>query len=87
MKAITEATRSISEWIASVRIAIEPVIAPAASFSAIRVALEAIERPAAPLLVRIISTPYPLAARWSASRRAARPRWLIAFFSAALSSE
>ena len=37
------------------RIAIEPVIAPAASLSAIRVALEAIESAAAPLLVRIIA--------------------------------
>jgi hypothetical protein len=35
MKAITEAIRSIEEWIASLRIAIEPVTAAAASFSAI----------------------------------------------------
>ena len=34
-------------------IAIEPVIAPAASLSAIRIEFEAIESPAAPLLVRI----------------------------------
>jgi hypothetical protein len=41
-KAMTEATRSISEWTASVMIAIEPVIAPAASLSAIRLAFETI---------------------------------------------
>ena len=40
------------EWIASVMIAIEPVIAPAASLSAIRIALDAIESPAAPAFVR-----------------------------------
>ena len=51
---MTEATRSISEWIASVISAIEPVIAPAASFSAISSEFDAIERPAAPVLVRII---------------------------------
>ena len=50
-KATTEASRSIAEWIASVMIAIEPVIAPAASLSTIRVAFEAIERLAAPLFV------------------------------------
>ncbi len=61
MNAITEATRSISEWIASVRIAIEPVIAPAASLSAISSALETIESAAAPLLVRItVRSPAPL---------------------------
>ncbi len=50
---MTEATRSIVEWTASVMIAIEPVIAPAASLIAIRNALEAIESPAAPRLVVI----------------------------------
>ena len=53
--AITEASRSIAEWIASVMIAIEPVIAPAASLSAIRIELETIESAAAPDLVRITS--------------------------------
>ncbi len=46
-KAITEATRSIAEWSASLRIATEPVIAAAASFRAIRTELEAIDTPAA----------------------------------------
>ena len=45
----------MAEWIASVMIAIEPVIAPATSLSAISSELEAIESPAAPLLVRITS--------------------------------
>ena len=79
---MTEASRSIDEWIASVRIAIEPVIAPAASFIAISAAFDAIESAAAPLLVRI-TAPTPSA---RASSRAARPRWLIACFSAASSS-
>ena len=83
---MTEATRSISEWIASVMIAIEPVIAPAASLSAIRIALEAIESAAAPLLLGhgAASASRP---RWRASIRAALPRWLIACFSSGLSSE
>ena len=62
-EAMTEATRSINEWIASVMIAIEPVIAPAASLSAIRSEFEAIERPAAPVFVRIIAPGLPAAAR------------------------
>ena len=88
-KATTEATRSISEWTASVRIAIEPVIAPAASLIAIRSELEAIESAAAPLLVRIIAAPEPPRRRSgaAASSLAARPRWLISFFSAWLSSD
>jgi hypothetical protein len=49
--AITEASRSMLECTASVMIAIEPVIAPAASFSAIRIALERIDRPAARVLL------------------------------------
>ena len=83
---MTEATRSISEWTASVMIAIEPVIAPAASLSAIKSALEAIESAAARLLVRIMATRRSPGRGASASLRTARPRWLIAFFSAALSS-
>ena len=70
------------EWSASLRIAIEPVIAAAASFSAIRSALEAIETPAAAGLVMVnrvcVIAPPPGS---SASSRAARPRWLIACFS------
>src|SRR5687768_4694604 len=42
-----EAIRSTLEWAASVTIAIEPVIAPAASLSTIRTMLEAIETAAA----------------------------------------
>jgi hypothetical protein len=45
--ATTDAIRSTLEWIASVMIAIEPVIAPAAILSAIRVAFEMIETVAA----------------------------------------
>ncbi len=86
MKAITEATRSISEWIASVTIAIEPVIAPAASFSAIRIELEAIESAAAPLLLLITGAASASRPRCRASIRAALPRWLIACFSSGLSS-
>ena len=52
--AITEARRSTEEWAASVMIAIEPVIAPAAILRAISSKLEATERVAAPDLVRII---------------------------------
>ena len=80
--ATTDASRSIDEWIASVRIAIDPVIAPAASFSAIRIEFETTESIAAPALVRIIAA----APRASARARAARPRWLIACFSAGLNS-
>src|SRR3954447_20373499 len=47
MNAITDAIRSIIEWSASDRIATEPVIAAAASFSAISAELEAIETAAA----------------------------------------
>ena len=54
---MTEASRSIEEWAASVRIAIEPVIAPAAILSAISSELEATERVAAPDLVRITIRP------------------------------
>src|SRR5436190_1434179 len=54
---MTDATRSIEEWAASVRIAIEPVIAPAAIFAAIRSEFEATETQAAPALVLIISRP------------------------------
>ena len=45
--ATTEATRSIEEWSASLRIATEPVTAAAASFSAISTELETIETAAA----------------------------------------
>src|SRR5919106_1883431 len=57
--AITDAIRSISEWIASVRIAIDPVIAAAATLIAISRELEATERLAAPDLVRIIARVLP----------------------------
>ena len=88
-KAITEATRSMSEWIASVRIAIDPVIARAASLSAMASRWRRSRAPAAPLSVRIIfvRAGSPEASRWAASIRAARPRWLIAFFSASESSD
>src|SRR3954470_24354770 len=42
--AITDATRSIPEWAASVRIAIDPVMAPAAILSAMRIAFETMLR-------------------------------------------
>ena len=45
--ATIDAIRSIAECIASVRIATEPVIAPAASLSTIRAEFEAIESAAA----------------------------------------
>ena len=70
MKATTEAIRSISEWTASVTIAIDPVIAPAASLIAIRSELEAIDSAAAPLLVRIMAAAAP--GRRGARRAAAR---------------
>src|SRR5829696_6229632 len=44
---MTEAIRSIAEWIASVTIATEPVTAPATSLSRISVAFEPIDSPAA----------------------------------------
>ena len=44
---MNEATRSTAEWIASVMMATEPVIAPATSLRMIRPALEAIEIAAA----------------------------------------
>ncbi len=88
--------RSIDECIASVRIATEPVIAPAAIFSAMRIALEAIDSAAA----RVLTVPRrpgwaaaaisgPAMGQFSSSAssaRAARPRWLIASFSAGSSS-
>jgi len=44
---MNEAARSTDEWIASVRIATEPVIRPATTFSAISEVLETIETAAA----------------------------------------
>src|SRR5437763_15358638 len=49
--ATTDASRSIAECTASVRIAIEPVTAPATIFSTISVALDAIDSPAARVFV------------------------------------
>ena len=86
MKAMTEATRSISEWIASVMIAIEPVIAPAASLSAIRIELEAIESAGGAAFGADHGAASGSRPRWRASIRAALPRWLIACFSSGLSS-
>src|SRR5436190_16413237 len=54
-KAITDAIRSTIEWIASLRIATDPVIAAAASFIAISVELEAIETAAAAGFVNRVS--------------------------------
>ena len=78
---MNEATRSTAEWIASVMIATEPVIAPATSLSTIRTALEAIEISAAR-----VRWPRIIAGSHSASARAARPRCEIASFSASASS-
>ena len=64
------------------RIAIEPVIAPAAILSAISSVLEATERVAAPRLGADHDPP----SSQSGEPRAARPRWLIACFSSGLSS-
>src|ERR1700716_755663 len=50
MKATTEAIRSMLECIASLRIATEPVIAPAATLSRMSALLEAIESAAALVL-------------------------------------
>jgi hypothetical protein len=60
MKAITEAIRSIIEWSASLRIATEPVIAAAASFSAINALFEAIETAAALGLVMRLAAGVPV---------------------------
>src|SRR5689334_8418364 len=69
-KATTEAIRSIREWTASVMIAIDPVIAPAAILIAIRVEFDVIDRAAAPLLVRIMAARRPPGdARQAAARR------------------
>ena len=63
-----EAIRSIAEWIASVRIATEPVAAPANSLSTIRKALEAIETAAA----RVRSWPVDAVRAWPVTRPATR---------------
>ena len=91
--ATTEAIRSIAEWIASVTIATEPVTAPATSLSRISVAFETIESPAARRLRRAAPSPWIIASAsmvtprsQASSARTARPRWLIASFSASVSS-
>ena len=94
------------EWTASVMIAIEPVIAPATTFSAIRIELETTDSRAAPNFVdpstrgrgdqrrdavarclpRRGAVAHGASPRAAPSARAARPRWLIASFSAGASS-
>jgi hypothetical protein len=68
-RAITDATRSIPEWAASVRSAIDPVIAPAAIFSAIRTEFETMLNVAAPDFVpRLMAPPAPQRARGRPAR-------------------
>ena len=80
------------ECAASVMIAIEPVIAPAAIFSAIRIELDSDRDADGAQLPRRLGLRADGAGRSdhrgasSISARAARPRWLIASFSSALSS-
>ena len=74
--ATIEASRSIAEWIASVRIATEPVTAPATSLSTISAEFEPIESAAARE-----REPWPCGQRpasHAAASRAARPRCEIA---------
>ena len=52
-----DATRSMAECAASVTIAIEPVIAPAASLAAISSVFDATDTQAAPALVWVTGTP------------------------------
>ena len=86
-----EAIRSMPEWIASVRIATEPVTAPATSFSAIRMRVGDDRdgrgpRPLAPLARVAAGRRAAHDRSHSPSARAARPRWEIASFSASASS-
>ena len=94
------------EWTASVMIAIEPVIAPATTFSAIRIVFGDDRQPCRAELRRPLdgrrgdqrrdavtrclprrgAVAHGASSRAALSARAARPRWLIASFSAGASS-